>query len=199
MITSVKKIIKNIWIEITFIPQLIYALLCSTSKKYIIVQAWCKYKPFALFREVPIVHNNWGDDINLYFIELITQKKVIFYPNSRIARLISLKRYFFIGSILTGFSLENATICGSGIINEKRKYNTKGIPSKIISVRGPLTYRALIEKGYLCPPNFGDPALLLPLYYMPNITKKWKICIIPHHSELNIDFIQDMLKNNFVV
>ena len=103
---------------------------------------------------------------------------------------------FFIGSIITFYSLKNAIICGSGILNGKTKYNIKGSTKKICIVRGPLTQKTLSEKGYDCPLVYGDPALLLPLYYKPNIIKKWKICIIPHFEDFSSPIIQEILSLN---
>lgn len=193
----IKSWIKKILNEFVSFPRVVYALFYVNSPNKLIVQAWCKCKPFALLRQDPLAHNNWGDDINYYFLKVIAdKKKIILYPNSILAKWLSLKRLFFIGSIITFYSLKNAIICGSGILNGKTKYNIKGSTKKICIVRGPLTQKTLSEKGYDCPLVYGDPALLLPLYYKPNIIKKWKICIIPHFEDFSSPIIQEILSLN---
>ncbi|WP_452596505.1 polysaccharide pyruvyl transferase family protein, partial [Pontimicrobium sp. MEBiC01747] len=67
----------------------------------------------------------------------------------------------------------------SGIIS--KEYNIK--KAKFLAVRGPQTRMHLIEQGYSVPEVYGDPALLLPRYYSPNIKKEYKIGIIPHYKD----------------
>ena len=177
------------------LPLIIYVLICSKFKDRIIVQAWCKYKPFAFFYKDPLVHNNWGDDLNYYFMGQVIGKKILIYPNSTISRLIALKRYSFIGSILH-FPLKNVIICGSGIRSEQQKDAIEGIPNHINFVRGPLTYQSLIKNGIECPKKYGDPALILPLYYTPKKkTKRWKIGLIPHYRDFQNEIVQNNLLN----
>lgn len=123
-------------------------------------------------------HNNWGDDINKYFMEYITNKKFIFIPYSETFVKPKDLHYSMIGSIIGNYSLENTIIYGSGLINKDK--NVKGYPKSIISVRGPLTREALIKKGISCPQSYGDPVLLLPLFYKPKKIYDKKIGIIPN-------------------
>ena len=39
--------------------------------------------------------------------------------------------------------------------------------------------------GYDCPETYGDPAVLLPDLYFPNVTKKYKIGVVPHYCNLD--------------
>lgn len=48
------------------------------------------------------------------------------------------------------------------------------------AVRGPLSRDAVIAAGGTCPEIYGDPAVLLPELYAPEVTKTHKIGIIPH-------------------
>lgn len=95
-----------------------------------------------------------------------------------------------IGSIIA-FKNYDAIIWGSGLLNDsiiKRNYKYKKIPKyDIRAVRGPLTRNCLISHGYSCPNVFGDPAILLPLIYVPSSTeKKYKISIIKHYTDKSI-------------
>jgi len=66
-----------------------------------------------------------------------------------------------------------ALVYGSGIRDIQQ--NIKG--GIIKCVRGPLTRKRLIEIGCNCPPVYGDPALLLPLYYNQIVSKKYQLCL----------------------
>lgn len=84
-----------------------------------------------------------------------------------------------IGSILWACNT-STTVWGTGIISSTEKI-TK--PKEICSVRGLFSRQRLINLGYSCPKNFGDPAILCPNYYNPKINKKYKLGIIPHIVE----------------
>ena len=47
-------------------------------------------------------------------------------------------------------------------------------------MRGPKTRDALLQNGIDCPEHYGDPALLLPLFYSPARKVSGKISIIPN-------------------
>ena len=117
--------------------------------------------------------NNFGDIITPYFLKKYCKN---YYYNSvdKNHKIISC------GSVMRWCG-DKTIVYGSGIMHSKQNPN-HGI-FKI--VRGPLTRKRLIELGYYCPPVYGDPGLLLPLYYMPKIDKKYKLGIIPHHVHYN--------------
>ncbi len=92
-----------------------------------------------------------------------------------------------IGSII-GFKNYDATIWGSGILNEgfekKLKANSKYVDYDVRAVRGPLTREILKKCGYQCPEIYGDPAILMPLIYFPKaISKKYDVSIIRHYKD----------------
>ncbi len=116
---------------------------------------------------------NYGDDLNKYLFEYVTGKKVVplrfDFPSGR---------YIMIGSILGSYCLTGSIVYGTGIATATSPLHGK--PDKIISVRGPLTRQVLNQKNIECPENYGDPALLLPMFYKPSVHKHKFISIIPH-------------------
>ncbi|MDX1699732.1 MAG: polysaccharide pyruvyl transferase family protein [Melioribacteraceae bacterium] len=54
------------------------------------------------------------------------------------------------------------------------------------AVRGPLSREAIIRSGIDCPEIYGDPGILLPRYFNPDIKKSKKYGVIPHHTEYNM-------------
>lgn len=162
-------------------------ILNTFSNKYILVRASLKIK------NNKIVWQNWGDDVNYYLISMISNKKVLFVPDSRLSYFLPMKSYLGIGSIITFFSLRKVIIWGSGIINPNETKKIKGVPCKILAVRGPKTREELIKHNINCPEVYGDPALLFPLLYKPNEVKKYKLGIIPHTTDKNNNNIKRLL------
>jgi hypothetical protein len=100
------------------------------------------------------------------------------------------------GSILKKTN-SKTIVWGSGIMN-KNDYFKK--PKKTLSVRGPITRKRFLELVYKCPKNYGDPALLLPLYYKPIKTKLYKFGIIPHYVDYEkVKKITEKNKNIIII
>lgn len=123
---------------------------------------------------------NWGDWLNVKLFSLMSG-----VPEDDINRVWlgtdePTERYYCIGSILNHTYSEGYEVWGSGMESPKYPIPTK--PKKVHAVRGPLTRKALIDNGYECPEVYGDPALLYPRFYKPNVEKKYKYGIIPHFS-----------------
>lgn len=119
---------------------------------------------------------NFGDGITKYFALRLGHLKLE-KPHSPMETEETV--LVGVGSVMR-LSRSNAIIWGSGI----RSKNQTVAPAKIVrSVRGPLTRRSLIESGCECPPIYGDPALLLSRIYNPQVTKKFKLAIVPHISQ----------------
>jgi pyruvyltransferase len=61
----------------------------------------------------------------------------------------------------------------------------------IYAVRGPMTRDRLIEKLKVeVPEVYGDPAMLLPMFYNPKVEKKHKIGIIPHYIDMDNPWVK---------
>ena len=155
-------------------------------------------------------HGNFGDELNPYIIEKLSGQKTnhinIEYLNNNfvlslkflVAALfnkkigfISFVKYLFwnvfgkpkvicaIGSIIQYIKYEKAIIWGSGLISPKYKLQR----ANYLAVRGKYTQEQIKKEGLPVPVVLGDPALLLPLIYQPNlIKKKYKMGVIPHYS-----------------
>ncbi len=116
--------------------------------------------------------SNFGDRITPYLIKKISGQNPIqtFNPPFNNSCL------FAAGSILQ-LANKQSVVWGSGFIEEQL---TPISVRKICAVRGPLTKKNLDVLEITCPEVYGDPGILLPKYYHPNITKKFKVGIIPH-------------------
>jgi len=129
--------------------------------------------------------NNFGDEIGPYLFRKITGVN----PKHVIPSQTQKKYYISVGSIIDHCT-SDSIIWGSGIIHKKINITQ---PKYICSVRGPRTYKRLCELDIDCPKIYGDPALLMPKYYQPNISKQYKIGIIPHYS--NYDTARSLYKD----
>ena len=130
---------------------------------------------------------NFGDDLNVPLIEHLTSTQVRLY--STLLRKRGRENLLAIGSIIENFCNEDSVIWGSGAMFGNKPLLHK--PKKVCSVRGPLTREYLTSQGIDCPEIYGDPALLFPMFYTPQIEKKYKLGIIPHYSDFNLPHIKD--------
>ena len=150
--------------------------LCWLFRKgKLVVVTWCKYDG------TTVVHNNWGDDINVFFLEKISGLKVKAKNLSYVYQKLPLKAYSCIGSIIGISKVRNVEIWGSGLISDDS--NLQVMPQKIHSVRGALTRQELLRRGIECPAIYGDPALLISRYFRPSFEKRYNVGIIPHYKD----------------
>ncbi len=129
--------------------------------------------------------NNLGDILSPIIANHFGSKKVERISKRKCRKV---EHYFMIGSILQRCT-SNSIIWGSGFILENSICKEK--PKKILTVRGPLTRKKLIEQGIECPEIYGDPALLLPEAYPPSKKKpEYKLGIIPHYLDKSDPFLK---------
>ena len=138
---------------------------------------------------------NLGDTLSPVICEWMLEKAAI--PHDK--KIGRTRHLMALGSILGGDGFFDATVWGSGIKSfdqiaalGKRKYFQK---LDIRCVRGPLTRQALQACGYKCPENYGDPAVLMPLIYNPEIEKKHKIGAVLHFQH-NLELPKDVKSIN---
>lgn len=127
------------------------------------------------------VNNNWGDDINIHFIQDISNVNVLIKNCSCLYNTLPIKAYNCIGSIIGLDTDKHTSIWGSGLMRNDMPIPHK--PQKVYSVRGPLTRRELLNRGIDCPEVYGDPGLLVSRYYRPRVIKKYDLGIIPHYVD----------------
>lgn len=152
------------------------------------IYSWMSY------RGAKMLNNNWGDDINKYFIESISDFRVKDITPSLLYKIIPVKAYSCIGSIIGNFPARYYEVWGSGIIEEGK--HLLSLPKKVHSVRGPLTRQELMTKGIECPEIYGDPALLISRYYRPSFEKKYKLGIIPHYTDVDNPALSDFCRKH---
>lgn len=144
-------------------------------QKIIVVNSW------VIQNKNTVIHNNFGDDINVYLIRELTRRPVVVYFNLW-RKFFDYTNYMCIGSIIEGMTNSHTIIWGAGAMyGGNCKLSAK--PKKVLCVRGEKTRNYLLAKGVTCPEVFGDPAILLPIIYKPIHTKKYKLGIIPHVIE----------------
>lgn len=152
-------------------------------------------------------HGNFGDELSTFIISRLTPCKInrilipasgfdyirraytiLRYRNTTLRQVPKLFTQFFnhsfiaaIGSILAHLNNPHCKVWGSGIINKESIIN----PATFYAVRGNYTQQRLRELNLHVPSTIGDPALLLPLVYPVQKTKKYQLGIIPHvvHSK----------------
>ena len=125
-------------------------------------------------------HENWGDDINYYFLRKIVVRPLVLLNRTSLAVRLKLRNYLVIGSTIDMLCCARTEVWGAGIIDGNKPLKVK--PRKVYAVRGPLTRKKLLAEEVECPEIYGDPALLTPLYYRPNKQKRYKYGIISHVS-----------------
>lgn len=127
-----------------------------------------------------VKHENWGDDINYYFLREIVVRPLVLFNRTSLAFRLKFRNYLVIGSTIDMLCCAHTEVWGAGIIYGSKPLRVK--PRKIYAVRGPLTRRKLLGEGVECPEVYGDPALLTPFYYRPDKQKRYKYGFISHVS-----------------
>lgn len=163
----------------------------NTKEDIYIKNMWTEVKEMVMNRNMNLFwyrgnEYNFGDEITPWLFKKMFKYEQVNPINIRKSKLPVL---LAVGSIMR-LSCDKTEIWGSGIRNIDQKDFTKS--KKYHAVRGLFSRSQLLNLGYECPEVYGDPGLLLPKYYNPtNITKKFKLGIIPHI----VDYVE--LKNKF--
>lgn len=140
---------------------------------------------------------NFGDALNVPLVEFLSERRAIVYKY-----LLNNKRsvnqqdhYTVIGSILQ-FVQPGSCVWGAGFISDTVSVFEK--PKKVFAVRGPLSREIYLMNGVECPEVYGDPALLLPLIYNPEPSKREKVGVIPHYVDKKNGWVLKQSENKDV-
>lgn len=123
---------------------------------------------------------NFGDVVGPYLISKITGKPVLNIKKLQYPGIMA------VGSIIQMLDRENMVIWGSGLMHKLTDEQMKAFKKynpEILSVRGRETAKHLLEAGIDVPDQstYGDPALILPLFYSPVVSGPKVIGICPHY------------------
>ena len=136
---------------------------------------------------------NFGDALNIYIVEKITNKHVIF---GAFLKRDNIKTLACIGSILSWCD-KNSTIWGAGFMKPVENCENQFEGRNIYAVRGYKTLEILKENNYdISNIKIGDPALLLPQLHKKTYTKGTKIGILPHYVDKNNHWIKEQISKS---
>src|SRR5262245_31354546 len=117
------------------------------SPPFVVRAFWCRIPSRA----------NFGDAVTPWLIRRITGRVPMFTAPEAPAL-----KYFVTGSIIAHAG-RHSTVWGSGIMNWSDAISSE---AALVAVRGPLTRERALACGAACPEVYGDPALLLPRFYL---------------------------------
>ena len=125
---------------------------------------------------------NLGDTLSPVMVEWMLQQRGI-DPDMTVD---GTRHLFAVGSVIGRGSFD-ATVWGSGILCEplipviKSQQGVRKLDVR--AVRGPVTRQILMDCGFECPEVYGDPAILLPLMFNPEVREKTHdVSLILHHA-----------------
>jgi pyruvyltransferase len=123
---------------------------------------------------------NFGDMLTPMIVEFVSGQKIEYCNGKTSGKLLC------IGSGMNRWLLPNDIVYGYGSRNTDR-FGKIIVPEnvKIWLVRGKLTRDNIIKDnpGVEVPEVYGDPALLMPLIYNPDVKKEYEIGFIPHYID----------------
>lgn len=117
---------------------------------------------------------NFGDLLSPWLVGLLTSRPVAYAKSGQPA-------YVAVGSIV-GEARKDSIVWGSGAFGSEGKWGTTAA-QEYRAVRGPLTRSRLRNIGLPVPRTYGDPALLSPLVYWPDVEKDAEVGIVVRWSE----------------
>lgn len=126
------------------------------------------------------VASNWGDKLNPVLVQQLSGRKAINREDAPAAS----PAYFVIGSGLE-YAGDRDVVWGSGFLKHPDSSNIQR--PKVCAVRGPLSRSLLRIAGCDCPEVYGDPALLMPLFYNPRISPSYDVGLIQHCREIGCE------------
>lgn len=126
--------------------------------------------------------SNFGDAINATIGTYLSGREVF------AARFLTKKAdkgqtsFTVIGSVCQ-WGRAHSIVWGGGFISGAYAQEPFIKPQQVFAVRGPKTRDVYLKNGVDCPEVYGDPALLLPLIYNPEVATTHSYGIIPHYTD----------------
>jgi len=136
-------------------------------------------------------NNNWGDCIAPQLFEWLSGEKPKVLPSLHGLPGIKDRVLLMVGSVMKMADAKSG-VWGIGYINSKYTFRERGFP--VYAVRGPLTRNRLVQQGVKCPEVYGDPALLFPKFYKPDVPVKFDLGVIPHYIDKGRPWLQPCRK-----
>ena len=132
---------------------------------------------------------NFGDFLTKYIVTKISGVSPVFIdPKEFLSKFFN--HYLMVGSIIR-LGNNKSIIWGSGIMSINEEINV----GKVLAVRGPRTSKRLTELGYPKILTYGDPAILLPLLYVPKLENIYEFGIVSHYVDYD-EIKKILIKNN---
>lgn len=89
------------------------------------------------------------------------------------------EHYVFAGSMLN-HATKHSVVWGAGLASMLDGVNPD---LRIKAVRGPISRMRAINCGASCPKVYGDPGILLPKFYTPQVKKRYDWGVVPHYVD----------------
>ena len=109
---------------------------------------------------------NMGDLLGPWLVQKMTGKPTVWVKKDE-------PHYMVVGSIL-GRVAPSTIVWGIGSFGTETRWAIRKEPV-YLAVRGPLTRAKLQFEGISCPRVYGDPALLAPDYFHPEVEKEYEV------------------------
>lgn len=130
-----------------------------------------------------VVAPNFGDLLSPWLIGKLSNKAVELVQvkvNSKKHKLRR-KTYIAIGSVLSRVQ-DNSIVWGSGSFGTEKSKRIS-LKATYHAVRGPLTRCLIMNEGIDCPKTYGDPALLAPLIFDPDVEVTHEVGVVIRWSD----------------
>jgi pyruvyltransferase len=120
------------------------------------------------------VSNNFGDLIGPWMIEKMTGLYPLYAePNAQYS-------YLCLGGSIINHVNSSAEVWGAGLGTITDGINPD---ARIHAVRGPISRSRALSLGIKCPPIYGDPGLLLPIFHKPSLKRQPRVGVVPHYVD----------------
>ena len=127
------------------------------------------------------VANNWGDKANPWLVHRLSGR-----PVANVRQTLGWGKrpvHRVIGSGLAD-TRPGEVVWGTGLIRSDARLKARA--DEICAVRGPMTRQRLADLGIDAPAVYGDPVVLFPLLYSPEVEVVHDVGIIQHFREIEV-------------